>query len=49
MNWIKGKVATEQESSESLRGSGKFGKTKAVILTERAPLLEVTQRPGLHP
>jgi ribosomal protein S12 methylthiotransferase len=54
---ISGRVAelqkgqpTEHEKSESIRGTDKFGKTKAVVTpASPAPLLEVNRRPTFIP
>jgi len=52
----RGQVTTEHEKEESLRGTGKFGKTKAIITSPSsilhppsAPLLDVTARPVYIP
>ena len=56
----KGRIASEHEQEESIRGTDKFGKTKVVVpaqqlktqnlkLKTAGPILDVTQRPVFIP
>jgi ribosomal protein S12 methylthiotransferase len=48
----RGKATTEHETSESIRGTEKFGNTKTVLTqnrTRNTPLLQVNQRPTFIP
>jgi ribosomal protein S12 methylthiotransferase len=48
----RGKVASEHEKSESVRGTEKFGNTKTIVTqheTRNTPLMEVNQRPTFIP
>ena len=53
----KNRAASEHEKSESVRGTGKFGKTKAILTPKpssifhppSSPILEVNQRPTFIP
>lgn len=52
LNELEKGIATEQEKSESIRGTARFGNTKTVFTEHEArntPLLEVNQRPTFIP